>query len=301
MAFAVGAAALGAAAWLLLGPWWAIAGVAAGLLLTLVAVVFFHGFGVPDVVTLLNEGRPDRAAAQVHGGMPELRTLARVWPGQFRDFLASHLIFLSAALNAMHRDAEALQAVAEAVSILQELAAGRPDKYERNLANALDRQSRLLSATDRPAEALAAMEVALRLYRNLAVSNPAYLPVVAESLTCRAGWLAELGKDSESTAARNEAAAIYRDRLAWPYARSGEARVLLRDGELLCRQGRYREAAGPLARGWNLANAEYQEDALWQAAPALRAAYNADPDGFAAVWHAETGGGNPPDWLRKKS
>ncbi len=32
---------------------------------------------------------------------------------------------------------------------------------------------------------------------------------------------------------------------------------------------------------------------LWQAGPALRAAYRADPDHFTAEWHAETGGAPP--------
>jgi hypothetical protein len=37
-------------------------------------------------------------------------------------------------------------------------------------------------------------------------------------------------------------------------------------------------------------------DALRDAAPAIGAAYRADPDHFTAVWHAETGD-PPPDWL----
>jgi hypothetical protein len=37
-------------------------------------------------------------------------------------------------------------------------------------------------------------------------------------------------------------------------------------------------------------------DELQDATPAIRAAYRADPDHFAAAWHAETGA-EPPDWL----
>jgi hypothetical protein len=76
------------------------------------------------------------------------------------------------------------------------------------------------------------------------------------------------------------------------------ARGMLLDGELLCRQGRYREAAKLLAQGWHMADPKHQQDALWQAAPALRAAYRADPDNFVAVWHAETGG-EPPKWVSR--
>jgi hypothetical protein len=71
---------------------------------------------------------------------------------------------------------------------------------------------------------------------------------------------------------------------------------MLAEGEELCLHGRYREAAGPLAQGWHRADVRYQQDALWQAAPALRAAYRADPGHFTAVWHAETGR-KVPGWL----
>jgi hypothetical protein len=230
--------------------------------------------------------------------MRGLRTLARIWPGQWRDALAGRLNVLSAALHAMHREAEALGPAAEAVAIYQELAAERPDKYTRGLAGALDRQSRLLGATARLAEALAAMEVAARLYRNLAAADRGYLPILAESLDCQADWLAELGKDSDAAAATSQATAIYQDRLSWPKTACRAARGMLLEGELLCRQGRYREAALLLAQGWHTADAKHQQDALWQAAPALRVAYRADPDGFVAVWHAETGG-EPPGWLSR--
>jgi tetratricopeptide (TPR) repeat protein len=294
--FAGGAAGCGTAAWLLLGPLWVIAGVVAGPVIALLAVGVVYGLATPDPVTLLSKGRPDQAASQIHSRMRALRTLARMWPGQWREAPASDLILLSAALHAMHRDAEALGAAADAVAIYQGLAAERPDKYTRGLADALDRQSRLLAAADRPAEALAAMEVAARLYRNLAAADRSYLPVLAESLDCQADWLAEIGKDSDATAVAHEATVIYQDRLPWSKSACRAARGVLLEGETLCRQGRYREAAKLLAQGWHMADPTHQQDALWQAAPALRAAYRADPGNFAAVWHAEAGG-EPPDWL----
>jgi tetratricopeptide (TPR) repeat protein len=293
------AAGCGAAAWLLLGPVWIIAGVAAGPVIALLALGVVVGLATPSPVTSLNKGRADQAAARIHRDMRMLRTLARIWPGQWRDHLAGELIVWSAALHAMHRDAQALGPAAEAVTIYQGLAAGRPDKHAGGLADALDRQARLLAAADRPAEALAAMEVAVRLYRNLAAADARrYLPVLAESLDCQAGWLAETGKDSDAAAAAHEAAAIYQDRLPPSKTAAREARGLLLDGELLCRQGRYGEAAKLLAQGWHIADPRHQQDALWQAAPALRAAYRADPDNFAAVWHAETGS-KPPNWVHR--
>jgi hypothetical protein len=251
----------------------------------------------PDPGTLLSRGRPDRAVARIHSMMPSLRKMAKVWPGQFGDAPADRLIILAAALHAMHRDREALLTAAEAVAIYQDLAAQRPGKYAFGLADALERQSRMLAAAGRPAEALAAAEVATRLYRDLAATKPACLLVLAEYLTCQVDWLAELDKESDAKAVADEASAIYEDRLPSQQVPSREARALLLEGEFLCRQGRYREAVMPLATGWHAASPKCQQDALWQAAPALRAAYHADPDGFAAVWHAETGG-DPPGWLR---
>ncbi len=99
-------------------------------------------------------------------------------------------------------------------------------------------------------------------------------------------------------AAANQAAAIRKDRLAPSQVPSREARILLGEGERLCGEGRYREAARLLAQGWHRADIRYQQDALWQAAPALRAAYRADPEHVTAEWHAETGG-EPPGWVHR--
>jgi tetratricopeptide (TPR) repeat protein len=294
---AMGAVASGVAAWLLLGPVWTIAGALVGLVTTIVVVAAVRAFTMPDATTLLKNNQPGQAVALLGSEMPNWRTLARIWPGQFRDALASRLIVQSGALQAMNRDEEALRTADEAVAIYQDLAAERPGKYGPDLAYALDHQSRLLAADDRLAEALAAMQVAVRLYRNLAAAEPArYLPPLAECLTREAGWLAEIELSGDALAAVREATAICRDKLPWQQLPSCAARAMLLEGELLCGQARYREAARLLAKGWRMAAGQHLQDELRAATPALQAAYRADPDHFAAVWHAETGA-EPPDWL----
>jgi hypothetical protein len=289
VACAAGAAAFGAAAWLLLGPVWAIAGVIIGSAMSVIVMAVVHVLATADAATLLRND-------QLRHEMAGWRALARIWPSQFRDALANRLIVQSGALQAVHRDEEALRIAGEAVAIYQDLAAERPGKYGPDLADALDHQSRLLAADDRPAEALAAMQVAVRLYRNLAAAEPAkYLPVLAECLTCEAGWLAGIDLPGEALAAVYEAADICQDKLPWQQVPPCAGRAMLLAGELLCGQARYREAARLLAKGWRLAAS--QPDLLRDAAPAIKAAYRADPDHFSDVWQAETGA-EPPGWLR---
>jgi hypothetical protein len=284
VALAAGAVAFGAAAWLLLGPVWIIAGVLAGSLVGAFVLASIYALSHTDAAALLGHDRPGGAIA-----------LARIWPSQFRDALANRLIVQSGALQAVHRDEEALRTAGQAVAIYQDLAASRPGKYGPDLAGALDHQSRLLAADDRPADALAAMQVAVRLYRNLAAAEPAkYLPVLAECLTCEADWLADLELLADALAAVHEATDICQDKLPWQQVPSCAARAMLLEGDLLCGQARHREAARLLAKGWRLAAG--QQDVLRDATPAIRAAYHADPDHFSAVWQAETGA-EPPDWL----
>lgn len=295
VALLAGAAGFGAAAWLLLGPMWTIAGVLVGLLVGAIAVAVLYALTNADAATLLSNDKPNEAIAQLGHEMASWRVLARIWPSQFRDALASRLIVQSGALQAVNRDEEALRIADEAVAIYQDLAARRPGKYGPDLADALDHQSRLLAADDRQAEALAAIQVAVRLYRNLAAAEPEkYLPVLAECLTCEAGWLADIELPGEALAAVHEATDICRDKLPWPQVPSCAARAMLLEGELLCAQARHREAARLLAQGWLLAVG--QEDVQRGAAPAIRAAYRTDPVHFSAVWQAETGA-EPPDWL----
>jgi hypothetical protein len=295
VALAAGAVAFGAAAWLLLGPVWIIAGLLAGSLVGAFVLTSIYVLANTDAAAVLGHDRPGGAIAQFHHEMSSWRVLARIWPSQFRDALANRLIVQSGALQAVHRDEEALRTAGQAVAIYQDLAASRPGKYGPDLAGALDHQSRLLAADDRPADALAAMQVAVRLYHNLAAAEPAkYLPVLAECLTCEADWLADLELFADALAAVHEATDICQDKLPWQQVPSCAARAMLLEGDLLCGQARHREAARLLAKGWRLAAG--QQDVLRDAAPAIRAAYHADPDHFSAVWQAETGA-EPPDWL----
>jgi len=297
---ATGAVAFGAGAWLLLGPVWAIAGALLGPLVAVVVVASVRALTAPDAATLLDNDQPGEAIARLRNEMPSWRALARIWPSQFRDALANRLIVQSGALQAMNRGEEALRTADEAVAIYQDLAAERPGKYGPDLADALDHQARLLAADDRLAEALAALQVAVRLYRNLAAAEPArYLPPLAECLTCEAGWLAEIELAGDALAAVHEATDICQDKLPWQQLPSCAARAMLLEGELLCGQARYREAARLLATGWRMAadqHAGQQQDLLRDAIPAIRSAYRADPEHFTAIWQAETGV-EPPDWL----
>ena len=295
VALLAGAAGFGGAAWLLLGPMWTIAGVLVGLLVGTIALAVLYALTNADMATLFRIDKPNEAIAQLAHEMASWRVLARIWPSQFRDALANRLIVQSGALQAVHRDEEALRTADEAVAIYQDLAARRPGKYGPDLADALDHQSRLLAADDRQAEALAAMQVAVRLYRNLAAAEPVkYLPVLAECLTCEAGWLAGIELPGQALAAVHEATDICQDKLPWQQVPSCAARAMLLEGELLCGQARHREAARLLAKGWLLAAG--QEDVLRDATPAIRAAYRADPGHFSAMWRAETSV-EPPDWL----
>ena len=296
--FVVAAVMFGAAAWLLVGPRWAIAGAFAGPVVVVAGVVVARALTtVTASAALLGNSPPAEVLARLGGEMPGWRTLARIWPGQFRDALASRLMVRSGAFQAAHLDEEALQTVEEAVAIYQDLAAERPGKYAPDLADALDHQSRLLAADGRLAEALTAIGVAVRLYRNVAAADPAlYLPALAESLTCQAGWLTEIELPGDALAAVHEANAICRDKLPWPQVPPCAPRAALLEGELLCGQDRHREAARLLAQGWAMAAARQLDDLLREATPAVRAAYRTDPGHFAAVWHAETGA-DPPDWL----
>ena len=300
---AMGAVAFGAAAWLLLGPVWTAAGALAGSLVTFVVVAGVRAFTSPDAATLLNNDQPDEAIARLRNEIPSWRTLARIWPSQFRDALANRLIVQSGALQAMNRDEEALRTADEAVAIYQDLAAERPGKYGPDLADALDHQSRLLAADDRLAEALTAMQVAVRLYRNLASAEPArYLPTARRVPDLRGGLA------SRDRAVRRRAGRRPRGHRHLPGQAALAAASVLR-GPGHAAGGRAPVRTGPLPRGGppagqGLAHGRRQhvhagqhlQDELRDATPAIRAAYRADPDHFAAVWHAETGA-EPPDWL----
>jgi tetratricopeptide (TPR) repeat protein len=293
-----GAVVFGLAGGLGLGPLWAIAGVLAGPPIAFVAAVVIVAFAATDPATSLRDDEPERAIAQLHQDMPGWRRMARIWPGQFRDTLANRLVVLSAALQAVHRDAEALGAVEEAVALYQDLAAARPGKFALSLADALERQALLLAAAGRQPETAAAMTVAVRLYRNLALTDPGtYLRVLARCLITVAEWLSGIDHGSEALEAANEAVSIYLDRLPADGLPPRAAQALLCEGRLLCGQARYGEAARPLAKGWQLAASHHRPDLLQLAIPAVKAAYRADKDSFLIAWRTETGDQQLPSWL----
>ncbi len=105
-----------------------------------------------------------------------------------------------------------------------------------------------------------------------------------------------MGLGSQALAAAGEAATICQDQLPHDDLPPCAAQVLLLEGKLLAGQARYRQAARPLAAGWQMAASQHRQDLLSSAAPALKAAYHADQTAFLSAWRAETGH-DPPDWL----
>ena len=155
-----------------------------------------------------------------------------------------------------------------------------PSQFRDALANRLIVQSGALQAMNRGEEALRTADEAVAIYQDLAAERPGkYGPDLADAL-----------------AAVHEATEICQDKLPWQQLPSCAARAMLLEGELLCGQSRYREAARLLATGWRMADGQHQQDLLRDATPAIRAAYRADPDHFVTAWRAETGA-EPPDWL----
>ena len=295
---AAGAVCFGVAGWLLLGPLWAVAGLVAGAVVAFLLVVSVMVIAVPDAAALAKD-RPEEALRMLQGDIRTARATAGFWPrGWWRGGLANRLLVRSYALTQLRRYEPALSSASEAVEIFQGLAAGRPARYARQLADALDRQSRLLAIAGRKAEAHAAMQTAVRLYRNLAAGDPGgYLPVLADALMCLSRLLSEMDDDGAALVAAREATRICWRELPWPEVPSRAAMAALLEGHILCRQARYHDAASMLARGWQLAVSHDLKDLLSHATVPLNAAYHADPDDFAIVWHSETGS-QPPGWLR---
>ena len=100
----------GAAAWLLLGPPWTIAGVVVGALFALVACSTFLALTMTEPATHLQNHEPHRALTEISQGLWSWRYLARIWPSQFRQPLADTLATQAEALRAL---ADALTRQAE--------------------------------------------------------------------------------------------------------------------------------------------------------------------------------------------
>jgi tetratricopeptide (TPR) repeat protein len=297
LATAASVVALGTLGWLLLGPLWAIAGVAVGCVLPSIAVAVSGTYFSPSSIALISKGQAEDALRKLQREEASSRRMAKIWPGQFREALAWHLIATSDALHALHRFAHALRSADEGVMIYQALAASNPAKYLPYLSGAIDTQSRALAGLGRQHDALQAIETAITMYRQLAASEPREnLPALAEALTCKAEWLADIDMTTQALAAAQEAAAIYWHLVPVSELPLHAARAALLEGRLLCQQGRCEEAARPLARGWKLATIQHQDGSLSAAAPAVRAAHRASPEHFDTIWRDETST-RPPDWL----
>jgi tetratricopeptide (TPR) repeat protein len=296
LATATCAAALGAGGWLLLGPLWTIAGVAAGCLVSMFVYISAFTYSASPA-TLIARGRPADALRRLQREEPTTRRTAQAWPSQFAEVLAHDLLVKSDALGALHHDTQALRSAEEGVAIFQTLAAEEPAKYARHLEHALHTQSHRMIGVGQLAEAIEATQTSIRLLRNLAIAEPdEKLPRLAHVLTCMAGWLADIDETAQALEAAHEATSIY-----WREPPSSDlpaqaARAALLEGRLLCQEARYHDAARLLARGWKLATRHHLDSELSDATPSLATAYRADPDDFATIWQAETGS-RPPGWL----
>jgi hypothetical protein len=293
---AAGAISFGVAGWLLLGPLWTVAGVAAGVIIALAAVVIVMLLTHSDASDLATE-QPEQALKQLQFdvSVSRRREGKRLIP--WRYLLAARLVIQSHAHRQLRQFEQALRSVDEAVEIYQSLAAEKPRKYAAPLADALDRQSELLSVANRKADAIAAVSTAARLYRNLAAAEPGkYLPKLASALTWTATWLADMNDDKAALAVVHEATQLYQHKLLSRAVSSDPARAALLEGRLLLDQGRHHDAVTLLARGWHLAVARHQTAMLSDAMPTLKAVHRFNPRDFTAVWRTETGT-DPPDWL----
>jgi tetratricopeptide (TPR) repeat protein len=298
-ALAVTAIAAGAACWLLVGPPWAALGAVGGPAVVVVALVWAVGTTHAHPAELLRDHEPYRALTQLQPVLESLRYTSRRWPGvtSSADVLAHHLLIQAESLLALGRLAEAPGPAAEAVSIFRTLADRKPHRFTAALSRGLDRQARVLAAAGREADAVEVAREAARLYRNLDAAAPGkHLPALAGSLTDQAQWLSDMRQDDEARQAVDEAVTICQDRLPRADQPSCAAQALLLQGRLRVGQARHREAAAPLARGWQLAASREQTDLLAPAAASLRAAYQADEAAVRSAWRIETGG-DPPQWL----
>lgn len=291
LAGAGGAVLLGGAG-ALLGPVWAVAGLVTGLFAALVIYGVVQTFRTPDPAGLLEAGRHREALRAVDEMTPGARRMARMWPGQFREYQAHLLVDKSLALLAAFRVGEAVAAAEQGVASYRSLAAARPARPMPGLAMALNNLCYPLRAAGRHDEALAAAAEAVQIRRALATAHPRkYRYELACTLGTEAEMLAGTGQLAVALTRTSEAAHICQDRPARRHDTAHAAEVLFLHGQLLCQAGRYREAVRPLAQAWHLA-AEHQHDKFDK--QVLQTAYRADPAGFLSTWRTETGS-PPPD------
>jgi tetratricopeptide (TPR) repeat protein len=216
-------AAIGAGAGMLIGPAWAVAGTVCGPIIVLISASVVDGCTTPGPANLLRAGQHREALAVISRTLPDWQRMARAWPGQFQDSLASVLMTKSMALLAAHQQDEALAAAEEGVAIYRALAQARPGKQAAGLAAALNNLAYPLMAVGRNEEAVQSAEEAVRLYRALTASRPGrYRYRLANSLGTQAEALERAGRSAEEAlAATSESVGIYDGmRLAGPDAQN---------------------------------------------------------------------------------
>jgi tetratricopeptide (TPR) repeat protein len=289
-----GGAAVAGAAGLMLGLWWAVAGVLAGPCIALIAAAIVETLTTPDP-GLMPAHQHREALRLMDRSMASNRVLARIWPGQFQDVLAERLLSRSLALCSAMRYGEAMAAAEEGVEIYRNLAAANPAKTAPGLALALNNFTYPLRAAGRVEEALTAAREAVRINRELTAGRPRRYQ---QSLACTLGTQAELlslaRRPGEAVVLASEAASLCQAVRPGTAASSEAAEILVVYGQILCDLGRPREAARPLARAWHLVGGEKRNPRFGE--PALTTAYDADPATFTRAWQAENAE-VPPGWL----
>jgi tetratricopeptide (TPR) repeat protein len=209
---AVGAALFGGLGWLL-GPLWAIAGILAGLVAGVWALLFMFTRGKPDPELLLRSGRPQEAYRHLQYEISFAREQVVKRP-VLREVFAIRLETMSQILHALGNEPKALESITEAVAVYTDLSVKRNDRHTISLARTLLHQAAMLANMGRHGEALAAIDPALRIYRRLAVKDRnAYLPSLAAALTSQADALGHLDRITEARAAIAEAELISTDML----------------------------------------------------------------------------------------
>jgi tetratricopeptide (TPR) repeat protein len=202
-----GTAVLGTVGWLLLGPLWAFPCALTGLFVLPLVLLIVAEYRQPRPEGLLRAGRPADALKMLDRHMHTDRVLGERWPGH----LARKLVLKSAALQALSRLPQALDAADEAVTLLAGKGARRPGAVH---ASAFCQRGLVLAAMSRHGEALNAVEAAVRLYRDLAIGDRnSFLPPLAEALTHQADALGFLDRFEEARVASAEALLIRSDML----------------------------------------------------------------------------------------
>ena len=124
--------------------------------------------------------------------------------GDVEEGLANALHMLAEAFDADGRPGEALDAIAECVTLVRELVAPGDDMRLSWLATSLSNQSRHLAGLSRAAEALPCVEEAVTLFRGLAARGPDHRYDLTVALEHEFEALAALSRHDEALATIEE-------------------------------------------------------------------------------------------------